>query len=369
MNYDDLGFMATLAGRIKDYSNYDLQGNEYTPYDARLVYNDATDELEAFGRRRSGVSSSSELKQEFSLFDPEKRRKWLRTGVAITPSLNPNAPVGSVAAIVRSKTGKYTDNIAGRPLRETIYFDSLTPKQALTLIENIKKNPELADLMSSEAFYNKAHEVDIKPDQVKKVLDKWFDPTGLDLKPGTPIRLFNGPAYEEVRQHRKNVQRELFDALNKRVHRSNALMTTGVGLAGALAGDEDSRIKTSILGALGAGLGTYGSSFAHQLASSDKKLQNKLYRMLVKRPWLRMGAGALGGLAGILAGKGTSGSTEGGVMDELADKVEDLTGADVKGSDMLKYILLGGGGLAALGGLGYAATRKKKKKSEEKRDE
>ena len=367
MNYDDLGFMATLAGRIKDYSYYDLQGNNSNPYDAWLAYNDVTDDLEALNSRRSGFSSSPKLKQEFILFDPSKKRKRLRTAVSITPSLDPGAPAGTVSAIVRSSTGKYTDEVASRPLRETIYFNSLKPKQALALIENIKKNPELADLMSSEAFYNKAHEVDIKSDQVKKVLDKWFDPSGLDLKPGTPIRLFSGPAYEEVRQHRKKIQRELFDALNKRVHGSNALMTAGMGLAGALAGDEDSRLKTSILGALGTGLGTYGSTYASQLVSSDK-LQNKLYRLLVRRPWLRMGAGALGGLAGILAGKGTSGSDEGGIVDELADKVEDLTGADVKGSDMLKYILLGGGGLAALGGLGYAATRKKKKKSEEKRD-
>jgi hypothetical protein len=267
------------------------------------------------------------------------------------------------------------DRVGARGGWSHIGLENLTSDEAKRIIRVLRDNPELREAMLDVPFNRKPivdnlgnlkgtsyHFIEDPSDNLRNWLSELWD-----KQKKVPEDKIQFSLYPALKWHHKNVQEELFDALNKRVHKSNALMTAGMGLAGALAGDEDSKIKTSILGALGAGLGTYGSTFAHQLASSDK-LQNKLYRMLVKRPWLRMGAGALGGLAGILAGKGTSGSDEGSVIDELADKVEDLTGADVKGSDMLKYILLGGGGLAALGGLGYAATRKKKKKSEEKRD-
>lgn len=268
------------------------------------------------------------------------------------------------------------DRVGARAGWSRIGLENLTSDEAKRIIRVLRDNPELREAMLDVPFNRKPivdnlgnlkgtsyHFIEDPSDNLRNWLSELWDKQKKVPEDEIQFKLYPG-----LKDHHKNVKQELFDALNKRVPKSNALMTAGMGLAGALAGDEDSKIKTSILGALGAGLGTYGSTFAHQLASSDKKLQTKLYRMLVRRPWLRMGAGALGGLAGILAGKGTSGSDEGGVMDELADKVEDLTGADVKGSDMLKYILLGGGGLAALGGLGYAATRKKKKKSEEKRD-
>ena len=271
------------------------------------------------------------------------------------------------------------DRIDGRGGWSHIGLENLTSDEAKRIIRVLEANPELQEAIKDVPFNrefglnhlgrpgNSYHFIKDPSDNLRNWLSELWD-----KQKNVPEDQIQFRLYPSLEDHHKKVQRELFDALNKRVHKSNALMTAGMGLAGALAGDEDSKIKTSILGALGAGLGTYGSAFASQFASSNK-LQNKLYRLLVRRPWLRMGAGALGGLAGILAGKGTSGSDEGSVIDELADsvadKVEDLTGADVKGSDMLKYILLGGGGLAALGGLGYAATRKKKKKSEEKRDE
>ena len=266
------------------------------------------------------------------------------------------------------------DRIDGRGGWSHIGLENLTSDEAKRIIRVIRDNPELRESIIDVPFNRKPgvnhlgrpgnsyHFIEDPSDNLRNWLSELWD-----KQKKVPEDEIQFKLYPDLKDHHKNVKQELFDALNKRVHKSNALMTAGMGLAGALAGDEDSRLKTSILGALGAGLGTYGSTYASQLVSSDK-LQNKLYRLLVRRPWLRMGAGALGGLAGILAGKGTSGSPEGGVMDELADKVEDLTGTDVKGSDMLKYILLGGGGLAALGGLGYAATRKKKKKSKDKRD-
>lgn len=266
------------------------------------------------------------------------------------------------------------DRVDGRGGWSHIGLENLTSDEAKRIIRVLRDNPEMVESILDVPFNRKPgvdhlgrmgnsyHFIEDPSDNLRNWLGELWDKQKKVPEDKIQFRL-----YPDLKDHHKKVQRELFDALNKRIHGSNALMTAGMGLAGALAGDEDSKIKTSILGALGAGLGTYGSTYASQLVSSNK-LQNKLHRLLVRRPWLRMGAGALGGLAGILAGKGTSGSDEGGVMDELADKVEDLTGADVKGSDMLKYILLGGGGLAALGGLGYAATRKKKKKSEEKRD-
>lgn len=269
--------------------------------------------------------------------------------------------------------------VDARGMDVRVGLDNLTSDEAKRIIRVLRDNPELVESMLDVPYNRKPiidnlgnikgksyHFIEDPSDNLRNWLSELWDKQKNVPKDELQFKL-----YPDLKYHHKNVQRELFDALNKRVHKSNALMAAGMGLAGALAGDEDSKLKTSVLGALGAGLGTYGSAFASQFASSDK-LQNKLYRMLVRRPWLRMGAGALGGLAGILAGKGTSGSDEGSVIDELADsvadKVEDLTGSDVKGSDMLKYILLGGGGLAALGGLGYAATRKKKKKSKEKRD-
>ena len=249
-------------------------------------------------------------------------------------------------------------------------LDNLTSSEAKRILRALEENPKLLQSLSDVPF-------------VKDYKGKWGnfyhmaeDPKGnlsnwvgelWDAQKKVNKDELQSVLYPNLKYHHKKVQEKLYDVLTKRVHKSNALMTAGMGLAGALAGDEDSRIKTSVLSALGASLGTYGSAFASRFAPSDK-LQAKLHHLLARRPGLRMGVGAIGGLAGILAGKGTSSSPEGGVMDELADKVEDLTGADVKGSDMLKYILLGGGGLAALGGLGYAATRKKKKKSEEKRD-
>ena len=262
------------------------------------------------------------------------------------------------------------DRVAGRGGWSHIGLENLTSDEAKRIIRVLRDNPEMVESILDVPFNRKPgvdhlgrmgnsyHFIEDPSDNLRNWLGELWDKQKNVPKDELKFRL-----YPDLKEHHKKVKEELFDALNKRVRKSNALVTAGMGLAGALAGDEDSKLKTSILGALGAGLGTYGSTFASQFAPS-----NKLHRLLVKRPWLRMGAGALGGLAGILAGKGISGSTEGGVMDELADKVEDLTGADVKGSDMLKYILLGGGGLAALGGLGYAATRKKKKKSKEKRD-
>lgn len=267
------------------------------------------------------------------------------------------------------------DRIDGRGGWSHIGLENLTSDEVKRIVRVLRDNPELREAIIDVPFNKEFgrnslgrtgysyHFIEDPSDNLRNWLSELWDKQKNVPEDQIQFRLYPG-----LEDHHKKVKQELLDALNKRVHRSNALMTTGMGLAGALAGDEDSRIKTSILGALGAGLGTYGSVFAPQFVSSTK-LNSKLHRLLVRRPWLRMGAGALGGLAGILAGKGTAGSPEGGVMDELADKLEDLTGADVKGSDMLKYILLGGGGLAALGGLGYAATRKKKKKSEEKRDE
>ena len=270
------------------------------------------------------------------------------------------------------------DRIDGRNGSTHVELSNLTSGEAKRILRVLSDNPELRD-SALDITFNKEPGVDhlLRPGHsyhfIKDPSDNlrnWLSELW-DKQKNVPEGQIQFKLYPDLKDHHKKVKQELFDALNKRIHGSNALMTAGMGLAGALAGDEDSRLKTSILGALGAGLGTYGSTYASQFASSDK-LQTKLHRLLVRRPWLRMGAGALGGLAGILAGKGTSSSVKGGVMDELADsvaeKVEDLTGADIKGSDMLKYILLGGGGLAALGGLGYAATRKKKKKSEEKRD-
>lgn len=266
------------------------------------------------------------------------------------------------------------DRIDGRGGWSQIELANLTSDEAKRIIRVLRDNPEMQEAIKVVPFNRKPgvdhlgrsghsyHFIEDPSDNLRNWLSELWD-----KQKNVPEDQIQFKLYPDLKDHHKKVKQELFDALNKRVHKSNALMTAGMGLAGAIAGDEDSKIKTSILGALGAGLGTYGSAYASRLAPSDK-LATKLYRTMVRRPWLRMGAGALGGLAGILAGKGTSGSDE-GVLDEVAEKVEDLTGSDVKGSDMLKYILLGGGGLAALGGLGYAATRKKKKKSKEKRDE
>lgn len=294
MNYDDLGFTASMAGTIRDYGIYDLQGNYVTAPFKRLAYDKYLDDLEVRDPIAFGRYHVPKLKREFKLTDPASGS--LRTAVGIVPSLDPSAPAGAVTAVVHSDPNKYFD-FRGRSLRESIQFTNLSPKQALALIENIKKNPELAELMDSEAFYDKAHEVNIKPDRVKKILDKWFDPSGLDLKPGTPIKLFDGPAYKEVQRQRLLMRDKLKSLLKIRKFRNLGLLTAGAGAAGATGSLWDNKDRM-----LSAGLSTAAGAVALPagLAAFGGK---KLNRLMTRKPLLGLATGALGGLGGFFGNK------------------------------------------------------------------
>lgn len=287
MDYDKLGFMAVMRGFGKDYDYYNLQDN--TSYPDKWLSYDTRNNLEVV-RRGKGGFRTPKLKQEFKLLNPFGD---IRTAVSIIPSIDPDSPAGTVSAVVRSQTGNRKD-MYGRVLSGTSYFNNLSPKQALALIENIKKNPELADLMESEAFYNKAREVEIKPDFVKKVLDKWFDQSGLDLKPGTPIRLFDGPAYKEVQQQRLATLDKLKALLKARNLRNLILMAAGAGASGAagsLLNDKDRMLSSGLSTASGA------AALPAGLAALGGK---KLNRLITRKPLVGLAAGTLGGIGGFL---------------------------------------------------------------------
>lgn len=294
MNYDDLGFTALMAGTRRDYINYDLQGKLMPAPAKRLLYDKTLDTLEVRDPEAPGYYRTPKLKREFRLTDPLSGS--LRTAVGIVPSLDPSAPAGAVTAVVHSAPNKYFDHV-NRSLRETLQFTNLSPKQALALIENIKKNPELAELMDSEAFYDKAHEVNIKPDRVKKVLDKWFDTAGLDLKPGTPIKLFDGPDYKEVQRQRLLTRDKLKSLLKIRKFRNLGLLTAGAGAAGATGSLWDNKDRM-----LSAGLSTAAGAAALPtgLAAFGGK---KLNRLMTRKPLLGLATGALGGLGGFFGNK------------------------------------------------------------------
>ena len=287
MDYDKLDFTSLMRGFNNGYVNRDLQGN--VKYSSKPFVYYETDNLEV-GNRGKYDYRVPKLKQEFKLLNPFDD---IRTAVSIIPSIDPDSPAGTVSAAVYSNTGNHAD-IRNRSLVQSISFNNLSPKQALVLIENIKKNPELADLMESEAFYNKAREVEIKPDLVKKVLDKWFDPSGLDLKPGTPIRLFDGPAYKEVQQQRLATLDKLKALLKARNLRNLGLMVAGAGASGAagsLFDDKDRMLSSGLSTAAGAaalptGLATLGGK--------------KLNRLITRKPLVGLAAGTLGGIGGFL---------------------------------------------------------------------
>lgn len=294
MDYDKTGFMATMAGVIEDYMKYGLQGNPVANPGKWLSYDAILQDLEVRDKAAPGRPYSPKLKHEFRLVDPSSGD--LRTAVGITPSLDPGAPAGTVSAVVRSNAGKHFD-LRNRGLREAIYFSSLSPKQALALVENIKKNPKLAELMSSEAFYDEAHEVNIKPDRVKKVLDKWFDPTGLDLKPGTPIKFFDGPEYKELQKQRLLNRDKLKSLLKIRKFRNLGLLTAGAGAAGtagSLLDDKDRMLSAGLSTAAGA------AALPTGLAAFGGK---KLNRLMTRKPLLGLAAGTLGGLGGFFGNK------------------------------------------------------------------
>lgn len=292
MDYDKLDFTAIMRGVNRDFQYYGLQ-DEYTSSSKFLDY-DPEGDLEVVRQNGEIDSRVPKLRQEFKLFDPLSQN--IRTAVSITPSLDPGTPAGTVSAVVRAVPGTRHDRIGGI-LRETINFNNLSPKQALILIENIKKNPKLADLMESEAFYNKAGEVEIKPEQVKKVLDKWFDPSGLDLKPGTPIKLFDGPAYKEVQQQRLLNRDKLKDLLKVRNLRNLGLLIAGAGAAGtagSLLDDKDRMLSSGLSTAAGVAALPVG------LAALGGK---KLNRLMTRKPLAGLAAGVLGGLGGFFGNK------------------------------------------------------------------
>ena len=288
MDYDKLDFTAVMRGVNRGYHYYDLQGNSsISP--KWLSYGNDTDLGTIEGYERG--FHIPKLKQEFKLINPLNDK--IRVAVGMTPSLDPGSPAGAVSAVVQAMPGTRNDKYGGT-LRESISFNNLSPKQALVLIENIKKHPELADLMESEAFYNKAGEVELKPNLVKKVLDKWFDPSGLDLKPGTPIRLFDGPAYKEVQQQRLLTRDKLKALLKARNLRNLGLMAAGAGASGAAGSllDDKDRMLSAVLStaagsaALPAGLTTLGGK--------------KLNRLITRKPLVGLAAGTLGGIGGFL---------------------------------------------------------------------
>lgn len=288
MDYDKLDFTAVMRGINRGYHYYDLQGN-FSTSPKWLSYGDDTDLGTIEGYKRG--FRIPKLRQEFKLINPLNDK--IRVAVGIAPSLDPGSPAGAVSAVVQAMPGTRNDRYGGT-LREAISFNNLSPKQALALIENIKKHPELADLMESEAFYNKASEVELKPDLVKKVLDKWFDPSGLDLKPGTPIRLFDGPAYKEVQQQRLATRDKLKGLLKLRNLRNLGLLIAGAGtagMAGSLLDDKDRMLSAGLSTATGAGALPVG------LAALGGK---KLNRLMTRKPLVGLAAGALGGLSGFL---------------------------------------------------------------------
>lgn len=296
MNYDDLSFKARLAGRELDYETFGLDRKGRSVDKTGLWYSDTGVRRSLAKRGGQGNPVPVNTKKEFRITHPDLRDKLY---LGLTPSKVPGAPAGSVAAALHINTGKFFDS-NGRSIHGQAVFDSLTPKQALAFLENIKSDPKLAELLESDAFYDriKTNEVQIKPEKVKEVLDKWLDTSKLKLKPGQTIRIFDDPEQRAATLARRKENYDKLKGLLKiRKFRGLGLLTAGAGAAGtagSLLDDKDRMLSAGLSTAAGA------AALPTGLAAFGGK---KLNRLITRKPLLGLATGALGGLGGFFGNK------------------------------------------------------------------
>lgn len=297
MNYDDLSFKARLAGHEQDYADFGLNGRGRAVDKTGLWFYTAPSRTmmtpgPSSARRDVPVST----KKEFRIATPDHRDKLY---LGLTPSKVPGAPAGSVAAVLHIDTGKFYDRY-GRSIHGQAVLESLTPKQALAFFENIKADPKLAELLESDAFYDRisTNEVQIKPEKVKEVIDKWLDTSRLKLEPGQTINIFDDPVQRAATlARRKETYDKLKGLLKLRKFRGLGLLTAGAGTAGTAGSLLDNKDRM-----LSAGLSTAAGAAALPvgLAAFGGK---KLNRLMTRKPLVGLAAGTLGGLGGFLGNK------------------------------------------------------------------
>lgn len=305
MNYEDLGFKARLAGPTQDYITFGLDGVDRHADKTGLWYGDRGKKRTITTGAGIGRLTPVNTTKEFRIAAPGEYGDD-KIYLGLTPSKAPGAPAGSVAAVLHINTNKFHD-LVGRSIHGQAVFDSLTPKQALAFFENIKADPKLAELLESDAFYDriKTQEVQIKPDKVREVINKWLDTSKLKLEPGQTIRIFDDPEQRVATLARRNASyANLKGLLKLRNLRNLGLMVAGAGAsgtAGSLLDDKDRMLSAGLSTAAGA------AALPTGLAALGGK---KLNRLMTRKPLAGLAAGAIGGLGGFFGNKAVQDSLQ-----------------------------------------------------------
>ena len=281
MDISDLNPLFTAASVEDDYRTRDMNNKQvFDSPSGRILYDD--------GRI---LTRGTHKYVPLAGMGPRKRR------VQAAMAFIPGDKAGRIRAQIYN-TGAFTDYV-NRPLRQSLHFDNLTPRQAYTLQQNLKRNPELTKLLDGDALYTAEHNVfRVDSAKAKGILDKFFDSSGFDLKPGQTINIFDDPEQRAATLARRKENYDKLKGLLKiRKFRNLMLLTAGAGAAGTAGSLLDNKDRM-----LSAGLSTAAGAAALPtgLAAFGGK---KLNRLITRKPLVGLAAGALGGLGGFFGNK------------------------------------------------------------------